>query len=306
MRKMKFFFVVGLIFILSTTMAFADTEAEFIKMLTRENMTAQEMLKLSNDNLLKLSTYKFKGTNKMTTHTQAEGEDIAMKFNMIQEGFVKNPQEVYVKTSMVSPDETMPNAGSEVYMKDNVMYMKTNFSDKWTSIDMNPMMKKLQSAMGTNNSSNGIVSNEQLEAFSDTAIFDADEDIDGKKYYVISMNVSKETYKEIMGKFMENFSKTFGDMIMNDPNSEKSEEERAKEKAEFETAMITMLNNMDISISYKFYINPETKMYEKFEVKQDLNMAVQETTVTTSSEGVFNYYDLNGPVEFPTITLEQE
>lgn len=309
-RKGIVLLCVLLLVVAFTSTAMAQSEEEFIQQLTREGITASQMLEKANEKMSVFDTYKYRGTmdinTKVLTPTE-EQQDINMIMN--QEGVYQNPQKAYTKSiaTIVNAGEegipTLPEQVSEALVEDGVMYIRTGQTNQWMKLDLNPMMQELESLLGKKDPANVGMTKEQIEMFGMYASYDQDMQIDGKEYYVINVDVDKDSFKKIYQQTMEHMFKYFGE-IEKQQNTENDEAIPKFNSEEVQNQMQEMIEKMEMEVNYKFYIDKETKVYEVMEMSQTLNMNVEEVKTQSNTQGKYQYYDFNKPVEFPVVKAE--
>lgn len=264
--------------------------------LTKEGLTATKMLDESTKKLMSFKTYKLSGNMKTDGKTKTPQGEIPMDMNMTQEGFVQNPETVYIKSNMIMKTAAMEVKGiTETYIKDRIMYIKEEGSEKWIKMDLNPIMAEMESLMGQSFNSGG-VSKQQLELFGMYAKYEQDAIIDGKEYYVISMDIDKDSFKSIFKDIMNKLSDASLDMAQKQvPQDEQINEEEFK--AEFEK----MIKGMDIEIGYKMYISKTDKICDKTLITEKISMNMEQIVSEMILNGEFKYYDFDKEVKFPEI-----
>jgi hypothetical protein len=245
---------------------------------------------------------------------------------MSQEGIFEKPEKLYMKTTFSTknvPEKKIPPS-SEMIMDQGVMYTRIEGKIKWVKIDMNPMMREIKKITGTDGTSMNMTK-EQMELLGMYASYDENKVIDGKEYYVININMDSAALKEITSKAMDKIYDQFGKVI---EEAEKIEAQKAKEtqtKAKTKTTETTpeqihqkpkmdketlkqqmqeMFSKMNMNITYKYYINKETKMYEFMDIAQTMDMTMGKIHMQTTSTGTYKYYDFNKEVTFPVINAE--
>lgn len=299
------FFVLSL-----TSMAMAQTEEEFIQQLTREGMTAAEMLQIASEKMNKFDTYRFDGLmdvkNKIIGCIDEEQMEQNVHMIISQEGVFKKPQKVYVKSKAKNieliEDPIAAEQISEVFMEDATMYMRVGTAEKWMKIDFNPMVKEIQKLAGNKDMASAGISQQQMELYGMFAYFDEDKIMDGKEYYVIAIDLNSNTFKRLYKEIIDKTLKYYGEI--------KKVGEKAKGNLEIDPKEVQafvdeMIEKMEMEISYKFYINKETKVYEKMEIMQNISMNMEEMNTQTYTEGKYTYYDFNKEVTFPNINPEE-
>lgn len=317
MKNKKIALLMVLIIILSMTItSMAQGEV------TKDGLTASEMLiKASETMNNSCDTFKLSGTtntNKKVTGSMViptpdtdgniiEEEkkiDKTTSIVMIQEGIFQKPQKVYVKTT-TSPKDMPENQihNSEVFMENGTMYMRIDKNTKWNKINIDPIMQEFQSILG-NNSSNITLTKKQMELFGMYASYDEKAVIDGNSYYVINVTMDSTALKELCSKFT--------DKILNQLQKSKAQTEKTNgeivpqmSKEKITQQLQKMFSQMNINISYKYYINQETKMYEFMDIAQTIDMDIEKLHTNIISNGKYKYYDFNKEVTFPVINIEK-
>ncbi len=273
--------------------------------LTREGLTAMQMLDTADKKLKGYKTYKFTGKINMNGKVKApQGEEL-INMEMLQEGQGENPETVYVKTTMTMKDKegTETKSTSEAYMKDRIMYMKIDGSEKWIKMDMNPMMNELEGIMGGSVGNTGI-SSEQLKMFGMYAKYEEEATIDGKEYYVIGIDVDKESFKKIYKEIMDKTMKISMDAAMTADKENPEMKELAQDEevqAQMQKAIEEMIANMDMELGYKLYIDKKEKNYDKMDMNINMNMTMEGIHTEMLMNGDYKYFDFDQAVKFPEI-----
>lgn len=270
----------------------------FDTVLTKEGLTAVKMLDASNAKMMNYKTYKLSGTMNMNGKTKTPEGETPINMVMNQEGFIQNPETIYVKTNAIVKDTENKEvkSSSEVYMKDRVMYIKDETNPKWIKMDLNPMMKEMESLMGKSFNSGGM-SKEQLEAFGMYAKYDKDAVIDGKEYYVISMDIDKDSFRTVFKDIMNQVADASIEMAAESQGSNGEKVNKEEIKKGFEMVM----ENMDVEISYKMYVDKKDKIFDKMTITQNITMNMTPIISQMSMNGEFKYYDFDKEVKFPEI-----
>lgn len=292
----------------------------FKEAFVRDGLTAANLLQLANDHLLNVDSYKFKGSIDMTTEVNIPAEDNnvptkqVMESKMEQEAVVKTPNTIYVVSNGTTDiNGEITEEMSEVYMKDNIMYMRTNQAEDWTKIDLNNMMLELQSSLGVG-MNNGVtnpdqgpaqLSSAELELFGMYARYIEDTKIDDKEYYVVKLDIDskafKEVYTEIINEVMDNMLE--GEMWEQMKEAEGIQNEAQEES--FKNMMRETINqtilNMDIEMSQEYYINKENKSYDKLNLKQSISTNAAGVETKVDMDGNYEYYGFGEEVSFPEI-----
>lgn len=309
-KKLTSLLCVLLLVVAFTSTAMAQSEEEFIQQLTREGIMASEMLERANEKVNQFDTYKYHGTLNISTEVLTPMEE-PQDINMImdQEGVYQKPQKAYTKSIAkfvnVSKEgmPVPPEQVSEALMEDGTMYIRTGQTDQWIKIDLNPMMKEMESLLGKKDAANIGMSKQQMEMLGMYASYDQDIQIDGKEYYVINVDVDKESFKKLYQQTMEHMFKYFEEI----GKQKSTENDGAVPKfnsEEVQKQMQDMIEKMEMQVNYKFYIDKETKVYHVMEIAQILEMNLEEVKTQSNTQGKYEYYDFNKPVEFPVVNPE--
>ncbi len=278
--------------------------------LKRDGLTVYDILDKASQNMIEKKTYKAT-TNMNTTSTiksEEEGiEDTVINMNKVQEIQFEAPETIYTKdtTTMKNPetDEDMTMT-SQVYMKDRIMYIKTDGQEKWTKMDMNPMMNELQSMMGSSMNTNTLTK-EQLDVLGMYAKYEADEKIEGKDFYVVSIDIDNESFKEIVKMIADKATEIAA-------NIEDAEDKENKDIDEFidesdnqdmtKQIIDSLIENMQMDINCKYYIDKETKMYDKMKMEMDMKMNFMGMKNESKTTAESKYHDFGEKLEFPEIS----
>ncbi|QXM07005.1 hypothetical protein [Crassaminicella indica] len=328
-RKIALFMV--LIFIVSMTITAVAQED-----ITKDGLTASEMLiKATNTFNNQYTTCKFSNTTNVNTKTtgsmnikkpdpNAEGkfieeeQKIDENTNMVilQEGIFEKPEKIYVKTTISlkdMPQEQKPQT-SETFMDKGIMYIKSGENAKWIKIDINPLMAEIKKIIGNDRANVGMTK-EQMELFGMYATYDEDTVIDGKEYYVINVNMDSAALKEVynklinkmfdqLGKVIEQTEKIKTEKSTTETNPVQTEEKPKMNKEVLMQQMKEMFSKMNMNITYKYYINKETKLYEFIDITQTMDMTMDKLHTQTTSSSKCKYYDFNKEVTFPVINAD--
>lgn len=289
-----------------TSMAMAETEEEFIQKITREGVMADQMLQNANEKMSEFETYKY--TSNMNIESKVtgsmEGEELDQTVNMVttQEGIVQKPQKVYGKsiTKILGMNEAQEQV-SEILMEDGTMYMKMANAEKWIKMDLNPIMQETQKIFGKQDMGSIGLPKEQMELLGMYASFDEDAVIDGKEYYIINMAVDKDAFQKVYNQVMDKMMDHFDEWMK---LGEQEQDQPEMDMEEFKDQMKEMMGNMETEVSYKFYVDKETKLYDRMDMVQTVKMNLGEMRTTAYTKADFKYYDFNKEVVFPTINPE--
>ncbi|SHK43956.1 hypothetical protein [Paramaledivibacter caminithermalis] len=304
----------------------------------RDGIAADKLLVLANKKLEEDKTYRAKGSFNMNMTMNVEGlpaeDEIGqellgqgMNMDMTTELDMQaeSPDKAYIKQVIKSDTEEVQSENTiEIYMDGPTMYQKMDISgDKWIKNDMSSVYNKIQSLQANNPQSMSQLSDEQIEFFKDYARYGENVKKGGKEYYVILLDIDKETYK----RFYEEYTKEIMDASLEASLKQQSENNGLEQKNEVEIEMAKqfvtqMINDMEIEVSYKFYINKNTKHYEKMDLTMDMYMNMDnliqkmaqmfqdededlskiKMEMVTHMEGQFDYFGFGKEVVFPKIT----
>lgn len=280
------------------------------KELKRDGLTVYDMLNKVSQNVIEKKTYKVT-TNIDTTSTvkSEEAEDTVINMKKVQEIQFEVPETIYTKdtTTMKNPetDEDM-NITSEVYMKDRIMYIKADGQEKWTKMDMNPMMNELQSVMG-GSMNNTTLTKEQLDLFGMYAKYEADEKIEDKDYYVVSVDIDNESFKEIIKMIADKATEIAANVKEAENKDKKDIDEFIDESNDQEMVkqiIDSLIENMEMNMKCKYYIDKETKLYGKMNLEMEMNMNFMGMNNETKAIGESKYYDFGEELKFPEISKD--
>ncbi len=305
------------------------------ELFTKEGLSASEMLVLSNEKIDEFDTYKQKGTMKMHMKMSVDGvpdetmqEDPEMQ-KLINEGIymkvdmdvqVETPNNAYIKETVSSYEgQEELNQEIEIFMNDTTMYTKMMGSEKWISQDISSIMNQIQAYSNNDPYRVSQLSDNELMFFKDYARFKDDTEIDNEEYYVIGININEETYNKYYKDIIE---KSIDASIELQANNPELREDPDFDPEMFREMMEQITNQMDVEISYDFYINKDTMLCEKMGIVQDVYMSMDQLlsmmalaeegeeipdmslTMITHSDGFFDFYDFDGEVNFPKIDDE--
>ncbi|MBB6214353.1 hypothetical protein HNQ80_000433 [Anaerosolibacter carboniphilus] len=264
---------------------------------TRDGFNAFQLLDASSNKINSLSTYKYGGVMDMEVKTTAPGQDPqTMKMSIKIEGAFEKPQKSYAKSTVVLLDTAVTEQSSEVYTDGQNMFIRMPDSDKWTKIDIQPLLQQIQSLTGNMNMNKVGFSQQQMELLGMYASYDPDAVVNGKNHYVIDITVDKDAFKKMLTGVMQT---TFELMPQ-----ETSDSTAQPSKEEMSQVLQTLLDSMDITVTYKYYIDPETKLFKNMKIIENITMKQGDIHSITTAQGTFRYYDFDKAVEFPVITPE--
>ncbi len=271
--------------------------------ITREGLTAHQMLQKANQNLAELDSYKFKGEMNIDTKTSSpEAAEQKLHMAITQEGAYQKPEKAYVKsTSIIDADGSEElkdqKQESEIVMDNGMMYIKTEDNEKWLAFDINPIMKEIEKLVGQQNATTGVISSQQLELFGLYATYAPDAVIEDKEYYVVDVDLDYDTFKELYKELLNKIG-TYAEASLKSNNKEEVSQADMKEMKQ---AIVDIINKINMEANYKYYIDKPTKMYHNMEINQNLKMDVEETAVQTNTQGKYTYYDFGEEVNIPQI-----
>jgi len=204
----------------------------------------------------------------------------------------------------------------ETFMDGSLMYQRMAGSDKWVMQDLGSVMEQIQAISDREPYQMSQLSEDELRMFKEFARYEDDVEMDGKEYYVIGFNIDKDTYKEY---YMEIIEKVMDSVVTLQMESPQLQQDPAFDPEQYKQMMTQLVTNMEVELSYKYYVNKETKFYEKMWLSQDMTMPMDQfmaevmatleqdapefsVKVLTHTEGQFEIYDINEAVDFPVIT----
>ncbi|SNS45271.1 hypothetical protein SAMN05446037_101091 [Anaerovirgula multivorans] len=306
MKKTKGIILLSVLLVLSMTMtAFADTNET--SAITKEGMTASEMLEMVSDKLLEYKTLKniieIDMTSQVIDKTQEKEEAAEMVMNMLMEAAMDQENDkIYIVNTVktVLGEETLED-NTEALKDGNVMYKKPPRVDKWIQQDLNPITQEFEALLGTNMQNGTDITKKQMELFGMTATYLEEEEIDEEDYYVILITVDKEKFKAVIDEVLDKIM-TLSVEMMDVEEVDELEEEEMKEA--IKAMMTEIITGMDMEVEYKYYINKETKVLEKMDFDQVIHMEMGMMEQHITSTGAIKFYDFDEPVEIPEIQPE--
>lgn len=309
---------------------------------TKDGLSASEMLVHTIENINNYETYKQKGTMAMKMKMTAEGlPEEEMKDEELQgmldqglnmeielEVHAQNPDKAYIK-EIIKPiegdqaleEEFMEEQEIEIFMDGTMMYTKMFDSEKWIKQDLSSLMNQLQKMSPNSQEPYKMaqLSPEELELLKEFARFEEDVTIDDKDYYVISMFIDKDNYKDYYMEIVEDTMDSVVELQMENPEIKN---DPTFDPDMYKEMMTQLVSQMEVELDYKYYINKETKNYEKMWIAQKMHMSMDEMIKSIAemtdeeipenlsikmesiTEGEFNLYDFDQEVEFPVIEEE--
>ncbi|MFT9493468.1 S-layer homology domain-containing protein [Anaerosolibacter sp.] len=276
-----------------------NLKALYASSYTREGLNAFQMLDSASSKINSFSTYKYGGIMDMEVNASVpEQGNHNVKMSMKIEGAFEKPQKSYAKTTInMVGAEAVPEQSTEVYTDGQNMFLRMPDSDKWTQMDIQPLLKQLQSLTGNMDMTNVGLSQQQMELFGMYATYDPDTIVDEKNYYVIDITVDKNAFKKMLTEMM----KTTFDLM---PMEQSSDTAPVPSKEEMTQVIHTLLDSMNIEVTYKYFVDPETKLFKDMQIFETITMNQGPIHNVTTAQGTFQYYDFDGPVVFPVITPE--
>ncbi len=292
----------------------------FKEAFVRDGLTAADLLQLANDHLTNQDSYKFKGSMDMTTEVNIPTEDNdvptkeVLETKMDQEGVFKAPNTIYVvSNSTTDINGEIIEAMSEVYMKDNIMYIRSGETEDWMKMDLNNIMLELQSSLGVGMNTGvtspeqgfGQFSSEELELFGMYARYSENVNIDDKEHYVVKLDIDSEAFKEV---YTEIINEVMDNMLEGEMWEQMKEAEGIQNEAQEESfknimreTMNQTISNMEIEMSQEYYINKEDKSYDKLNLKQLMSTTVAGVETKVDMDGDYEYYGFGEEVSLPEI-----
>ncbi|SKC83467.1 S-layer homology domain-containing protein [Maledivibacter halophilus] len=308
------------------------------KYFTRNGLSADDILEMANENLKEQKTFKANGKMDVDMKMSIEGlpEDIKeqealtddqmnMKMNMEFDIQTENPDRSYVKQVLkTNADGVETEETTEGFIDGNTMYQKMSLSgDKWIKTDISSIQSQIQSLQGNDPQNIVEVSDKELMFYKNYASYGENEKIDGKEYYVINVDIDKEAYKKFMKDYMGEIMNASIDLSLQQQSEIDNLQEDAAEMDMVKEGVKQMIDDMDMEMSSKYYINKKTMNYEKVDTDATMymnmdkfmeliaQMAEKDEAIDLSNvkmnmvynmKGQFNYYDLGEEVIFPEIT----
>jgi hypothetical protein len=305
------------------------------ELFTMKKLAASDMLIFANKKLNTYKTYKQKGSFDMKIMMNIEGDIEELEndpaFNeLINEGInmkvdidaqTETPDKTYIK-EIITGNSMNENIEQEIelFMNGTVMYTKMTGLNKWTKQDISPIFNQLQSYSDNDLYNMSQLSEKDFDYFKDYITYGNDIKIGNKDCYVIKINIDKDTYKKYV---METFDKAI-ETIVDLQNTTQGYPEFDREQ--YKEIMTQIINNMEIEAEYKYYLDKETKCFEKIGVAQDIYMSMEnivsmfanasgenseenkdiDIVMQNHSEGEFLYYDFNAEVNFPVINEPED
>ncbi|MCG8540659.1 MAG: hypothetical protein MJA82_12085 [Clostridia bacterium] len=302
----------------------------------REGLLAGEMLELAHSNLKKLKTYRTHGNFKMHTKMNVQGlpdeeklneqlinQDRYMDINIKAQ--VENPNRSYVlKVNKSDGAEIDFENEIEVFTDKYTVYQRFSLSgEKWIKRDMSSAASQLQYLESSNPQGMSMISKSQIEFFKNYAFYGEDEKIGNKEYYILHINIDKDTYKKFIREYSQNIvNKAFekgAEMRHLNGDYDIELEEKVKQAIE------SMTEKMSVETKNKFYINKDNMKYEKIwmsqklyvnmdglieiieamtEENKNLDLSSISIEAVTNMQGELNYGEYNREVNFPQIKPE--
>ncbi|KDR94897.1 S-layer homology domain-containing protein [Peptoclostridium litorale DSM 5388] len=293
---------------------YLDCKSYFDSNLSKEGYSAALMLEKSSEKLSSYNTYKFKGSMDIDTITTVpSADDISitetenLKMELIQEGIFEKPQRIYSKsTTTITPLsqeqekklEGMTTQSCEVYFDEEEYLMKMPGEDFWISMDINPLVKDLQSMTGGHSVGSQALTRDQMKLFGMYSRFADDTKINGREYYSIDVSLDSDAFNLILREFVNKTLEYYDTGIRNASDDSSVSEDDIDQ---LKSMLSSMVSNMSAAVKYKFYIDKETLDYRFMDIVQNTNIRLGDIISTSNSAGRFEYYDFDIPVDFPEI-----
>lgn len=314
----------------------ASAKAVYQQLFTRDGLSAPDMLVLIIEKNLETSTYKQRGSLLTNMEFIVDGvtpeqieeneqlkalfdEGMTMNMQMDMDMSIENPDRAYIRQTLTANTDAEDAVQEvETFMDGHKMYTRTSESEKWIMQDLGPVMEQLEAVSGKEPYQMATLSEDELRMFKEYARYEDDIEIDGLEYYVIGFDIDKDTYREYYLDILEKVMGSIATLQMENPQLQ---QDPSFDPDQFKQMMLALVSGMEVELSYKYYINKETKMYERIWLSQQIEMPMEQfmaqaaavsgeeipefsIRMLTSSEGEFEIYDINGDVEFPQITEE--
>ena len=314
----------------------AAAKEVYQRLFTRDGMSAPDMLVHINQRIAEAKTYKQKGTvhtgmellvEDVTQEQMEENEELkafldgGMEINMIMDMdvSVQTPDKIYIRQSVVSDTEAEEVVQDvETFMDGSLIYTRMTGTDKWILQDLSSAMEQIQPITDREPCQMAQLSEDELKMFKEFAKYEADAELDGKEYYLISFDIDKETYRKY---YMEVMEKVMDSVVTLQSENPKLSQDPDFDPQQYKQIMTALVSGIEVELSYRYYINKETKLYERVWMSQDMTMPMTEymTAIEESldgdgppfsvkmlihSEGEYEIYGFDEEAEFPVITEE--
>ena len=312
----------------------AAAKEVYQRLFTRDGLSAPDMLAHTYEKLAEIGTYKQKGTMFTVMQMILEGipqeqieeneeleelldGEIIMVMNMEMDASFQAPDRIYIKQSLAS------NAGMEEIMQDvetfmdgSLMYQRMAGSNKWIVQDLGPAMEQIRTITDREPYQMAQLSEDELKIFKEFAKYEDDIETDKGKYYVISLNIDQETYRKYYTEIME---KVMESIVTLQAESPALQQDPDFDPQQYNQMITALVSGIEVELSYRYYINKETGLFEKVWMFQSMTMPMEEfmkevseslgedepdfsIKVSSHSQGEFEIYDFNKKVKFPVIT----
>ncbi|MDD3850726.1 MAG: S-layer homology domain-containing protein [Firmicutes bacterium] len=312
----------------------ASAKDVYQRLFTRNELSAPDMLVRTNEKLAELGTYKQKGTmliemqlfvEGLTLEQIEENEELeefidgGIDMSMDMDISFQAPDRIYIKQSLASDagvEEVMQDV--ETFMDGSLMYQRMAGSDKWVMQDLGSVMEQIQVITDREPYQMAQLSEDELKMFKEFARYEDDIKTNDGEYYVISFNIDKEAYREY---YMEIMEKVMDSVVTLQAENPQLTQDPDFDPDQYKQMMTALVSGIEVELSYKYYIDKETQLFEKVWMSQDMTMPMDQfmaeaiktlsedapafsVKVQTYSEGEFEIYDFDEEVEFPVITEE--
>ena len=314
----------------------ASAKDVYQRLFTRNELSAPDMLVRTNEKLAELGTYKQKGTlltemqlffegltqEQIDENEELEafldgGMDISMTMDM--DISFQTPDRIYMKQTLASDagvEEVMQDV--ETFMDGSLMYQRMAGSDKWVMQDLGSVMEQIQVITDREPYQMAQLSEDELKMFKEFARYEDDIKTNDGEYYVISFNIDKEAYREY---YMEIMEKVMDSVVTLQAENPQLTQDPDFDPDQYKQMMTALVSDIEVELSYKYYIDKGTQLFGKVWMSQDMTMPMDQfmaeviktlgedaptfsVRMLSHSEGEFEMYGFDEEVEFPIITEE--
>ncbi len=313
----------------------ATSKDTYQRFFTRNGLSATDMLVLVNEKLAELDTYKQRGTlhNNVTFRFKdpalGDVEEIenlgvppeGMDMDITIEASVQNPDKIYMKQRIVLKFDALEigqrvEQQIETFIDGPSMYTKMEGVDKWILQDIGPFMESIMSLTNQEPYQRAQLSEMELEVFKKFARYEDDAIIDNDSFYVLSLDIDRETYRELYTELME---KVLDAMVALQGENPLLAEDSDFDPETYKQMLFAFMSNMEVEVSYKYFVNIESQMYERVWMSQSIFMPADQSVMETMTpldedvpdfyfemlnyiEGEMEIYDFSEEITFPIIT----
>ncbi|MDD4708392.1 MAG: hypothetical protein PHO47_09405, partial [Firmicutes bacterium] len=162
------------------------------------------------------------------------------------------------------------------------------------------------------------LSEDELKMFKEFARYEDDIKTNDGEYYVISFNIDKEAYREY---YMEIMEKVMDSVVTLQAENPQLTQDPDFDPDQYKQMMTALVSDIEVELSYKYYIDKGTQLFGKVWMSQDMTMPMDQfmaeviktlgedaptfsVRMLSHSEGEFEMYGFDEEVEFPIITEE--